>query len=101
MLNWLLIILRIRRLERKKCDSDRSEEDSKKSFLYKSCILPIVDYFPTYLNSLHFNFFQNNDYIYYMHVKNKQLNNNGFYLFNNNINIFSTSQLSYYGLKSI
>ena len=101
MFNWILVILQILKLEKKESDINVVKENWSRIYLHKGLVFSILDYMYLYMYSVCFNFFSNKEYIYYMDFKTKQLNNNGFYLFNSNINIFSIQQLSLYGLRSI
>ena len=101
MLNWLLVIFKIRKLEKKKSDNNVTTEDWHRIYLQKGVLVSFIDYVYLCMYSAHFNLFSNPDHIYYMSSKIKQLNNNGFYMFSNSYNIFSLKQLSFYGLRSI
>lgn len=101
MFNWLLIILKVLKLEKKESDSDTTKEDLKRLYLYKDISLYIIDYIHIYMYSLCFNFLFNTKYSNYTDFKTKQLSNSRFYIFNNKFTILSFSRLHLYGLKSI
>jgi hypothetical protein len=102
ILNWLLVILQIKKLEVR--DSDKDENGGRsweKLHIHKNYTYHTIDYLFINANSIYFNFFHKKSNFYYMDLKIKQLKNNNMYLFNNNVSIFSIKQLSLYGLESI
>jgi len=86
-----------------KKESDLEVVDVKweKTFLNKGLLLSFIDTLFLFAFSKNFNFKKNINHVFFMESKTQQLNTNGFYLFSNIFNLFSITQLSLYGMRSI
>lgn len=100
LLNWLLVVLRITKLD--KTDSDMSvlNTTKEKYILSRGIYFLFLDYLYLYVGSLLF-YFNNFKGVVPVNIKIQQLNNNNFYKFNNVLSVFSVQQLCLYGLKSV
>jgi hypothetical protein len=100
LLNWLLVVLRITKLD--KIDSDMSvlNATKEKYILSRGIYFLFLDYLYLYVGSLLF-YFNNFKGVVPVNIKIQQLNNNNFYKFNNVLSVFSVQQLCLYGLKSV
>ena len=98
--NWLTIVFKISKKEKKK-DTDVVSLDWEKNTLVQGIMWVYLDYVLLYTTSSCLNFKKNFRSTFVMDDKIKQLNNNNFYLFNNNVTINSIIQLYFYGLKSL
>ncbi len=100
ILDWLLIVFRVSRLEKPEADLSVLNTTREKQLLTTGLFFLVIDYTYMYLSSLYLyiNNYRNTSLV---DVKTQQLDNNNFYKFNNKTNIHSTQQLFLYGLKSV
>ena len=101
ILEWLFVVLKITRLEKKESDLEVVDVKWEKTILNKNPLFFFIDTVYLYLYSMNFNFFKNTNHVFFMESKIQQLNTGGFYSFSNRFNLFSVTQLSLYGLRSI
>ena len=100
-IEWLFVVLKITRLEKKESDLEVVDVKWEKTFLNKGLLLSFIDTLFLFAFSKNFNFKKNINHVFFMESKTQQLNTNGFYLFSNIFNLFSITQLSLYGMRSI
>ena len=100
-IEWLFVVLKITRLEKKESDLEVVDVKWEKTFLNKGLLLSFIDTLFLFAFSKNFNFKKNIKHVFFMESKTQQLNTNGFYLFSNIFNLFSITQLSLYGMRSI
>lgn len=100
-IDWLLITFKISKLEKKKIDNAVVYQEWEKKLLSRGIFWYYIDYILLFTLSTCLDFKKNFKNVPLSDIKNKQLTNNGFYLFNNPNNIFSTTHLYMYGLKSL
>ena len=100
-IDWLLITFKISKLEKKKIDNAVIYQEWEKKLLSRGIFWYYIDYILLFTLSTCLDFKKNFKNVPLSDIKNKQLTNNGFYLFNNPTNIFSTTHLYMYGLKSL
>jgi len=101
ILEWLFVVLKITRLEKKESDLDVVDVKWEKTILNKNPLFFFIDTVYLYLSSMNFNFYKNINHVFFMEAKTQQLNTGGFYSFSNRFSLFSITQLSLYGLRSI
>lgn len=101
ILDWLLNLFRVERLEKKDSDKKISYTTWENKYILGNFNLLFVDYIFVYLLSTLLNFKKRIKKTFLIKSKLSQLDNNKFYLFNNSESIFTTTQLSLYGLKSV
>jgi hypothetical protein len=101
LLDWSINIFKITRVDNKNSDLFVIYTYREKFFLSGSFYFHFLDVLYLYFYSWSSSTFLNLSNVFSMLVKTKQLNNNGFYLFNNTFNVFSLNQLYLYGLRSI
>ena len=101
LLDWFINVLKITRLENKNSDLTILTSNRERAILSKFFLSNLLDSLFIYFYSFLFGFFFNLSNVFSMNVKTQQLNNNGFYFFNNIFGIFSTQQLYLYGLRSV
>lgn len=97
--DWFVNFFKISRLEDKNSDLSVIYTYKEKSILSNNFYFQSFDML--YLYFLSFSTNLNLTNVFAMNIKTKQLNNTGFYLFNNVFNIFSLNQLYLYGVRSI
>jgi hypothetical protein len=101
IIDWFLNTFKIYRLETLESDSEVLGVSWKKNILNRGILISTIDYLYVLLYSSYFSGFLNLNYVFFMNLKTKQLNNNGFYVFNNKTSISSIQQSALYGLRSI
>jgi hypothetical protein len=101
ILEWLLALLKISRLEEKESDSEVLSVKFEKTFIQKGILISVVDYIYIKVYSSLSTFSKNLNHVFFMESKTQQLDVNGFYFFNNKFSLSSVHQLSLYGLRSI
>lgn len=99
---WVILILQVQRLEKRKSDSANVKERWARQ-LYSYNVLPllIVNNIQTYWYYVHSNYNDINNFNHYSNFKNKQLNYREVYLLKSSFVVYSAKQLSRYGLKSV
>ena len=100
MLNWLLVVLRIIKLDNKDSDLSVLNTTKEKYILNRGVYFLFLDYFYLYTSSFFF-YFNNLRGTSPIDIKIQQLTNKNFYKFNGVATVFSVQQLYLYGLKSI
>jgi len=101
LVDWFLNVFRVVKLEDKNSDVFVVSTYKEKSFLSKGFFLNLVDYIYLYTLTISMSIKSNIKNTFSMTTKTKQLNNSGFYLFNNVFNLSSLNQLYLYGLRSV
>jgi len=101
ILDWLLIILKIRKLDHAESDDDVVELEWEKTLLHFGFFWFLIDYTFLIVSSACLNLSNKNKRTSNMSVKISQLSNNNMYIFNNNMGILSFSQTFLYGARSI
>jgi len=100
LLNWLLVVLRITKLDKTDSDISVLNTTKEKYILSRGIYFLFLDYLYLYVGSLLF-YFNNLRGVVPVDIKIQQLNNNNFYKFNNVLSASSVQQLCLYGLKSV
>lgn len=98
-LDWALNVLKISRVEYK--NTDLLVINTYKEKLSLSTRFLVLDCIFVLFSSVSSGIFSNLKNIFSMNIKTKQLNTSGFYIFNNNFNVFSINQLYLYGVRSV
>lgn len=101
VIDWLLNIFKITRLEDKSSDTVVIHTNKEKVFLSKGATVYLLDLFHLYLYTQLSKPSSNLKSIFSMNIKTQQLTNGGFYLFNNPFNNTSLQQLYLYGMRSV
>jgi len=101
LLDWFINIFKITRLDNKNSDLLVIYTYKEKLFLSSSFYFYFLDVLYLYFYYCSSSVSLNLSNVFSMSLKTKQLNNSGFYLFNNTFNVYSLNQLYLYGLRSI
>lgn len=101
LLDWFLNIFKVTKLEDRNSDLVVVSTYKEKTFFAKNFFLTLVDYLYLYTLTISMSIKLNIKNTFSMDTKTKQLNNSGFYLFNNSFNLVSLNQLYLYGLRSV
>lgn len=101
VVDWLLNIFKITRLEDKNSDTIVIYTNKEKTILSKGVAVSLLDLFYLYFYTQLSKPSSNLKSIFSMNIKTQQLTNGGFYLFNNPFNNNSLQQLYLYGMRSV
>ena len=99
ILDWLLVLFRVSKLDKPEADLSVVNTIREKQFLTVGLFISFVDYLYIYLSSF-YTYINNYRNVSLAEVKTHQLDNNNFYKFNSRLNIYSVQQLFLYGLRS-
>ena len=101
IVDWFLSTLKVIKLENKNSDLIVISTYKEKRFFSNTLLLSLIDYVYIYLLTVSMSIELNIKNTFSMNIKTKQLDNSGFYLFNNVFNLSSLNQLHLYGLRSV
>ena len=101
IVDWFLSTLKVIKLENKNSDLIVISTYKEKRFFSNTLLLSLIDYVYIYLLTVSMGIELNIKNTFSMNIKTKQLDNSGFYLFNNVFNLSSLNQLHLYGLRSV
>jgi len=100
-LNWFFILLKITKLDSQKTDVNVINTDWEKQLFSCNTSIHLLDILCVYFYSTYLNFKKKTKNTTQIAAKVQQLNNNSFFLFNNQENLLSSTQLFLYGIRSM